>query len=55
MFSDEEIGGWDGMGKFVETEKFKSLNIGFALDEGIASTNNKMFVFYGQRYPMSKF
>jgi hypothetical protein len=29
--SDEEIGGHDGMAKWVESSHFKSLNIGFAL------------------------
>ncbi|KHN77765.1 Aminoacylase-1 [Toxocara canis] len=34
---DEEIGGIDGMEKFVNDESFKKLNVGFALDEGLAS------------------
>ncbi|KAL3092480.1 hypothetical protein niasHS_007689 [Heterodera schachtii] len=32
---DEEIGGHDGMEKFVQTDKFRALNVGFALDEGL--------------------
>ncbi|KAI4470851.1 aminoacylase-1 [Holotrichia oblita] len=32
---DEEIGGEDGMGKFVESDYFKKLNIGVAFDESI--------------------
>ncbi|GMR45790.1 hypothetical protein PMAYCL1PPCAC_15985 [Pristionchus mayeri] len=36
---DEEIGGRDGMGKFVDTDEFRTLNVGFALDEGLASEN----------------
>ncbi|GMT25262.1 hypothetical protein PFISCL1PPCAC_16559, partial [Pristionchus fissidentatus] len=36
---DEEIGGHDGMEKFIETEDFKKLNLGFTLDEGLASEN----------------
>jgi hypothetical protein len=28
---DEEIGGHDGMAKWVESSHFKNLNIGFAL------------------------
>ena len=32
---DEEIGGVNGMGKFVKMDDFKSLNLGFALDEGM--------------------
>lgn len=31
---DEEIGAEDGMKKFVTTEEFRSLNVGFSLDEG---------------------
>lgn len=31
---DEEIGAQDGAAKFVESEVFKSLNIGVVLDEG---------------------
>ncbi|KAG9287877.1 hypothetical protein G9A89_017472 [Geosiphon pyriformis] len=46
---DEEIGGKDGMGEFVKSEQFKILNIGFALDEGIANPNNALKVFYGER------
>ncbi|CAG8750996.1 14279_t:CDS:2, partial [Acaulospora morrowiae] len=48
---DEEIGGEDGMGHFVESEDFKKLNIGFALDEGIANPSNALKVFYGERAP----
>lgn len=31
---DEEIGGRKGMGEFVKMDDFKSMNVGFALDEG---------------------
>lgn len=31
---DEEIGGIKGMSEFVNMDDFKSLNVGFALDEG---------------------
>lgn len=34
---DEEIGSVDGMKAFCETEDFRALNVGFALDEGITS------------------
>ena len=34
MFTDEEIGGFLGMKLFIETEDFKNMNVGFALDEG---------------------
>lgn len=37
------------MKKFVQTEEFRSLNIGFSLDEGLASPTNEFPVFYGER------
>ncbi len=38
------------MGKFVANEfVFKSLNIGLALDEGLANPTEKFTVFYGER------
>lgn len=46
---DEEIGGILGMAHFVKTNEFRSLNIGFALDEGLASTNEVLPLFYGER------
>lgn len=46
---DEEIGGYDGMKKFVKTEQFKKLNVGFALDEGMASPNSDFLIFYAER------
>lgn len=46
---EEEIGGLDGMGKFVYTPDFESLNIGFSLDEGIASPTDIFPVFYAER------
>ena len=46
---EEEIGGKDGMQAFVATQDFKNLNIGFALDEGGASLDNKFMVSYGER------
>ena len=48
---DEEIGGVDGMCKWLETEHFKSLNMGFALDEGLANPTDAFTVFYGERAP----
>ena len=36
----EELGGREGMRLFVHTDTFKELNIGFVLDEGIASEDN---------------
>ncbi|KAI3418826.1 hypothetical protein GPALN_007926 [Globodera pallida] len=46
---DEEIGSHDGMEQFIRTDKFRSLNVGFALDEGLASETDVYTVFYGER------
>ncbi len=48
---DEEIGGHDGMVLFLETEEFKKLNVGFALDEGLANPQDAFKVYYGERAP----
>lgn len=37
------------MMKFVKTPEFRSLNIGFSLDEGIASPTDVFSVFYAER------
>lgn len=47
---DEEIGGFEGMAKFVHTAEFKDLNVGFCLDEGIASETDEFPIFYGERF-----
>lgn len=47
--SDEEIGGTLGMAHFVKTNVFQSLNIGFALDEGLASIDDIIPLYYGER------
>ncbi|GMS85982.1 hypothetical protein PENTCL1PPCAC_8157, partial [Pristionchus entomophagus] len=52
---DEEIGSGDGMGKFVESDEFRKLNLGFALDEGLASENGVYKVYYGERCPWFTF
>lgn len=49
MIIDEEIGGVDGMETFVHTDDFRSLNIGFSLDEGMASPTQDYVLFYGER------
>lgn len=46
---DEEIGGVLGMREFIHTNDFKNLNIGFALDEGVASPTDKFSLFNGER------
>ncbi|XP_059619088.1 aminoacylase-1-like [Phlebotomus argentipes] len=46
---DEEVGGQLGMAKFVHTEDFRALKVGFSLDEGIASPTDTFPVFYAER------
>lgn len=46
---DEEIGGKDGLAAFVNTDLFKSLNVGFGMDEGLASSTEVVDLFYGER------
>ena len=49
---DEEIGGKDGMGEFLKTAVFAELEVGFALDEGLANPKpNTYTVFWGERAP----
>ena len=43
-FTDEEIGGFLGMKLFIETEDFKNMNVGFALDEGTCRLVDKRIV-----------
>ncbi|CAG7880598.1 unnamed protein product [Brassica rapa] len=50
---DEEIGGADGVGRFVESEIFKSLSIAVVLDEGLPSPTESYRVFNGERIPWS--
>jgi len=47
---DEEIGSADGMGTMVEDKELMAqLNIGMALDEGLANPEDSFTVFYGER------
>ncbi|KAG5274990.1 hypothetical protein AALO_G00142370 [Alosa alosa] len=48
---DEEVGGHKGMETFIKHPEFKQLNIGFALDEGLANPGEAYTVFYGERSP----
>jgi len=48
---DEEIGGATGLAAFLKTQEFKDLNIGCALDEGMASPTDVYTVYYGERVP----
>eukprot|EP01097_Dermamoeba_algensis_P003392 TRINITY_DN2373_c0_g1_i1.p1 TRINITY_DN2373_c0_g1~~TRINITY_DN2373_c0_g1_i1.p1 ORF type:complete len:414 (+),score=103.24 TRINITY_DN2373_c0_g1_i1:86-1327(+) len=46
---DEEIGGAQGMGTFLQDPSYKELNVAVALDEGLANPTDYMTVFYGER------
>lgn len=46
--ADEEISG-PIMKYFVKSPEFLKLNVGFALDEGLASEDDVYKVFYGER------
>ena len=46
---DEEIGGHDGLAKFVKTTKFQEMNVGFGLDEGLASPTDEIDIFHAER------
>ena len=48
---DEEVGGEHGMGAFVESDRFKQLNVGLELDEGWATPEDVFPVFYAERCP----
>uniref|UniRef100_A0A1B6LLK0 N-acyl-aliphatic-L-amino acid amidohydrolase n=1 Tax=Graphocephala atropunctata TaxID=36148 RepID=A0A1B6LLK0_9HEMI len=50
---DEEIGSEEGMKAFVETEAFRKLNVGCAMDEGVTSDGERFHLFYGERTPFS--
>lgn len=52
---DEEIGGILGMKQFVHHDVFKSLNIGFALDEAYMSPDDTYLLYYGERSNWSRF
>lgn len=47
--AEEELGGREGMEDFINTDDFKKLNVGFSLDEGIASETETFPVFYAER------
>ncbi|XP_047120519.1 aminoacylase-1-like [Schistocerca piceifrons] len=49
LMPDEEIGGADGMEKFVQSEDFHKLNVGFELDEGPVSPEEEYAVTNGER------
>ncbi|EDV49623.1 uncharacterized protein Dere_GG17281 [Drosophila erecta] len=47
--ADEEMGGRFGMRPFVPTDDFRALNVGFAMDEGLASPDEHFPLFYAER------
>ncbi|KAJ8730728.1 hypothetical protein PYW08_002141 [Mythimna loreyi] len=51
IMPDEETGGKNGMKTFVKTKAFESLNVGFALDEGLSSMDSSLFATYVDRRP----
>lgn len=52
---DEETDAIYGMKQFVHHDIFKSMNIGFAIDEGMTNENDIHRIFYGERSNWSKF
>lgn len=51
LVPDEEVGGHDGMELFYKSEEFEALNVGVAMDEGLASESSVYSVFHGERAP----
>ena len=51
MTRTAQVGGGDGAGRFTQSEAFRALNVGVALDEGLASPTEAFTVFYGERAP----
>lgn len=50
---DEEIGGFSGVGQLVATDEFKKLNIGYVLDEGCPSGDDKkLLIGMSERRPL---
>ena len=39
----------------LSSEWFQSINIGIALDEGLASEGEEFSLFYGERIPVQKY
>lgn len=46
---DEELGSHRGVIKFIEHDYFKKMNVGFIMDEGLASPGEEYPVYYGER------
>ena len=47
---DEETDTGLGMGLLCESEEVKELNVGVALDEGLAREDGDMVIYYGERH-----
>jgi aminoacylase len=53
LLPDEERGGFEGAGRFVEHPYFKQMNIGYALDEGIPSGDSRrLYIKVSERKPI---
>nr|XP_039268065.1 aminoacylase-1-like [Styela clava] len=49
---DEQINdGSLGMTLFIQTQEFKNMNVGFAMDEGLANPLDQYSVYYGEKIP----
>lgn len=46
---EEELGGIHGMKDFIKTADFKALNIGFSLDEGMASSTETFNLYNNEK------
>ncbi|KAG6459222.1 hypothetical protein O3G_MSEX011263 [Manduca sexta] len=51
LMPDEETGGYEGIKLFIDTEEFQALNVGFALDEGMSSSEDVLYATYEDRRP----
>lgn len=53
MVPHEEVGGYQGVGQLIDNHYFRSLNLGFVLDEGLASGKEAtMYLKISERKPM---
>ena len=50
-----QVGGQLGMESFLKSQAWTELNVGFALDEGLANPGDEFTVFYGERMPWCQF
>lgn len=51
---DEEIGGLTGFAPFIKTQEFKDLNVGVAIDEGVAKPTEEYYFYYAERLSWCK-